>query len=143
MALTAKQRQALRSIFGGRCAYCGCELPEKGWHADHVEPVGRITDYTTVEGKFKLIRTGEVSCPENERTDNYYPACAPCNLFKASYSVEGFRRTIANQVTRARETSVNFRTAERFGLIQSTEQPVVFWFERYSQEPSTRSASHE
>ncbi len=32
------QRAELRMKFGGRCAYCGCKLPEKGWHADHVEP---------------------------------------------------------------------------------------------------------
>ncbi|MES1842645.1 hypothetical protein ABUT89_26860, partial [Escherichia coli] len=30
------QRAELRMKFGGRCAYCGCKLPEKGWHADHV-----------------------------------------------------------------------------------------------------------
>lgn len=36
MALTKKQRAILREKFGGKCAYCGCELPEKGWHADHV-----------------------------------------------------------------------------------------------------------
>ena len=42
MALTKKQRVELRMKFGGRCAYCGCELPEKGWHADHVEAeIGR------------------------------------------------------------------------------------------------------
>lgn len=29
MALTKKQREKLRMKFGGRCAYCGCELPEK------------------------------------------------------------------------------------------------------------------
>ncbi|EEI8572131.1 HNH endonuclease, partial [Salmonella enterica subsp. enterica serovar 4,[5],12:i:-] len=27
MALTRKQRERLRMKFGGRCAYCGCELP--------------------------------------------------------------------------------------------------------------------
>ncbi|EEZ1994754.1 HNH endonuclease, partial [Escherichia coli] len=26
MALTKKQREKLRMKFGGRCAYCGCEL---------------------------------------------------------------------------------------------------------------------
>lgn len=30
--------------FGGRCAYCGCELPEKGWHADHVQAVLRKSE---------------------------------------------------------------------------------------------------
>ncbi|EQZ24729.1 hypothetical protein G977_04718 [Escherichia coli UMEA 3585-1] len=36
MALTKKQREKLRMKFGGRCAYCGCELTEKGWHAEVV-----------------------------------------------------------------------------------------------------------
>ncbi len=40
MALTKKQRTELRMKFGGRCAYCGCELSDK-WHADHVEAVRR------------------------------------------------------------------------------------------------------
>ncbi|MFW8236293.1 HNH endonuclease, partial [Klebsiella pneumoniae] len=40
MALTKKQRAELRMKFGGRCAYCGCELGDK-WHADHVEAVRR------------------------------------------------------------------------------------------------------
>ena len=29
MALTKKQRAELRMKFGGRCAYCGCELGDK------------------------------------------------------------------------------------------------------------------
>ncbi|MCJ4899535.1 hypothetical protein LNT45_27440, partial [Klebsiella pneumoniae] len=44
MALTKKQREKLRMKFGGRCAYCGCELPEKGWHADHVQAVLRKSE---------------------------------------------------------------------------------------------------
>ncbi len=43
MALTKKQRAELRMKFGGRCAYCGCELGEK-WHADHVKPVIRLME---------------------------------------------------------------------------------------------------
>ncbi|EAV6934312.1 HNH endonuclease, partial [Salmonella enterica] len=39
--ISKEQRAELRLKFGGRCAYCGCPLPEKGWHADHVEPVRR------------------------------------------------------------------------------------------------------
>ena len=41
MQLSKPQRDVLRMKFGGMCAYCGSELPEKGWHADHVEPVLR------------------------------------------------------------------------------------------------------
>ena len=34
MALKKSERELVRMKYGGRCAYCGCELP-KVWHADH------------------------------------------------------------------------------------------------------------
>jgi|SRR5690606_16881001 len=118
--LTKKQREALKPMFGGRCAYCGCELGDK-WHADHVEPVYRNFD-------------GRLLNPQNERPDNYFPACVPCNLFKSVLSIEVFRSEISKQAERGRKSSVNFRTAERFGLIQEVQKPVVFWFEQYQQQ---------
>lgn len=66
MALTKKQRAELRMKFGGRCAYCGCELPEKGWHADHVEAVLRKSEQcmkAAAKGIFKLKATGEFYRP--------------------------------------------------------------------------------
>jgi hypothetical protein len=46
------------------------------------------------------------------------------------YQLEDFRRELGLQVKRARERSVNFRLAERFGLIQVIDTPIVFHFER-------------
>lgn len=47
MKLTKKQRAELRDKFGGRCAYCGVDLPER-WHADHYEAVKRgVSSYVT------------------------------------------------------------------------------------------------
>lgn len=131
--LTAAQRASLRMKFGGRCAYCGGLLPEKGWHADHLEPVIRksVQDMKAAEQHlFRLKATGEVFHPERDVIDNMVPACRACNLFKTTYGLEVFRRQIAAQVERARAYSVNFRTAERFGLITVTDAPVIFWFER-------------
>lgn len=128
MKLTPKQRSVLRMKFGGRCAYCGCELPEKGWHADHVEAVLRKWRF----GKdLQTIATGEHWRPEYDVMENLFPACAPCNLFKATFPVEEFREQVSEQVARARQYSVNFRTAERFSQIKVTQTPIVFWFERY------------
>jgi hypothetical protein len=120
MALNKKQRAELKQKFGGKCAYCGVVLGD-GWHADHVEPIYR--GYNTPSG---------MANPHNERLDNYFPACKPCNLFKSVFSVEQFRNEISEQVDRARKYSVNFRTAERFGLVIENKKPVVFWFEEYS-----------
>ena len=67
--------------------------------------------------------------PENDIEENKVPACAPCNLFKSTFSVEEFRQEIQRQVERARKSSVNFRTSERFGLIKEIDKKVTFWFE--------------
>jgi len=133
MKLSKLQRQELRMRFGGKCAYCGCELPEKGWHADHVQAVLRKLEFGDRQpnGMRKIVATGEHWKPENDTKENLFPACAPCNLFKASFGLEGFREQITQQAERARLYSVNFRTAERFGQVQVTESPIVFWFEKY------------
>lgn len=137
MALTRKQRERLRMKFGGRCAYCGCELPEKGWHADHVQAVLRKSEQcmkAAEKGIFRLKTTGEVFRPEADCPKNIFPSCAPCNLLKTTYSLEMFRKQVSLQVERGRRSSVNFRTAERFGLISVVNKPVVFWFEQYEGE---------
>ncbi|MDU2939975.1 MAG: HNH endonuclease, partial [Enterobacteriaceae bacterium] len=126
MKLSKKQREELRMKFGGRCAYCGCELPEKGWHADHVEAALRKWHFgeRKSNGTRAVIYTGEHWKPENDVLENLFPSCAPCNLFKATFSVEMFREQIAEQAERARKYSVNFRTAERFGQVQITHPPI-------------------
>lgn len=138
MKLTKKQRSLLRMKFGGKCAYCGCELPEKGWHADHVKPVYRKLEFGERQpnGQRKIVGTGDHWAPENDTFENLVPACAPCNLFKSVFDIEEFRNQISLQAGRALKTSVNFRTAERFGLVQVIEKPVVFWFETYNPEES-------
>ena len=131
--ISKEQRAELRLKFGGRCAYCGCPLPEKGWHADHVEPVRRDFEMVRAPAGSRVTHrarsTGKVMHPELHAIENLFPAFAPRNLFKGALSVEGMRKEISRQVERARAYSVNFRTAERFGLIEVTEKPVVFWFE--------------
>ena len=55
--LTKKQREQIFNKFGGKCAYCGCELPIR-WHADHIEPIyregknPRVLQYQPISGGF-------------------------------------------------------------------------------------------
>lgn len=138
MALTKKQRQQVWDKSKGHCWYCGNRLPEKGWHADHCDAVYRMTSrksYSSAWGEVpesikQLLDDGCMQKPQNDKIENIVPACAPCNLFKSVFSIEEFRTEIALQVERARKQSVNFRTAERFGLIETRPLDVVFWFER-------------
>jgi hypothetical protein len=134
--LNKKQRAELKQMFGGRCAYCGCELGEK-WHADHVEPIIRGWKYVTIEKNGSLVQTtkpdGKICRPENNRADNLFPACVPCNIHKHSMSIEVFRKVLMGHVAMMNKTVgySTYRHAKRFGLIKETEQPVIFFYETY------------
>jgi hypothetical protein len=134
MALSKSQREAVRMMFGGKCAYCGHELGAK-WHVDHVEALQR--DYRTTydeDGRKWKRKLRSVHEPNN-RPDNLFPACVPCNLHKASSGLETWRTWLGKQVETARRYSVPFRTAERFGMVAfPPSAPIVFWFEKFNAE---------
>lgn len=118
MALTKKQRIEVWSKSGGLCWYCGCQLPEKGWHADHVEPVVRsLTD-------------GSYQYPERNKITNIVPACAPCNRMKSSLNIENFRSVVANFVYSLNNYSTQYKFAKKYGLVKESGINVVFWFEQ-------------
>jgi hypothetical protein len=137
--------------FGGKCAYCGCELPEKGWHADHVEPVLREwwkrTKYWKDANGFKhdvvdgrIVRTAVAlekagsGRPQKDVIDNLFPACRACNIDKHANSLEAWRKQMQDRVGVCRRNYSAFRHAERFGLVVEIKKPIVFWFEEFAQE---------
>lgn len=134
MALTKGQRAKLKAMFDGRCAYCGCGLGDR-WHADHVEAVMRKGQWVRVDKpnrthEFKA--TGQVEHPERERPDNYMPSCIKCNLHKGTLSVEAFRTQLGGHIDRLNNAGrfSYYQHAKRFGLIQETVKPIVFFFEQ-------------
>lgn len=100
-------RAKIKAKCNGRCAYCGIELGDR-FHVDHVK---------------SYYRGGE--CVE----DNYLPACAKCNNYKLTYSIDEFRQLIERQLDLAFRNSVNYRTALRYGLVIENKKPVIFYFE--------------
>lgn len=145
-------RQKVYDKFGGKCAYCGCEL-QKGWHIDHAEPIGRRykilpsgvyhikedrlaypheNTYKSPEFEFRKSRQVSDGCdhPERDCFDNYMPACPSCNINKHSCSVEQFRRNIAHYLESLNSYSTNYKFAKRYGLVKETGEKVVFYFEK-------------
>ncbi len=112
-----KKRQAIWDKSGGKCWYCGCQLPEKGWHADHFEPIQRNWWDGTCEH------------PERDTEENKVPACASCNLNKHSMPLESWRKIIQGYVKSLNRDSTQYRLAKRYGLVQETNVEVKFWFE--------------
>ena len=124
--MTKAQREQLKNKFGGHCAYCGCDLGDK-WHADHIEAVKR--DIIHVGGG-KLV-SGEMTRPHLDTIENMNPACVPCNLNKSSMSIEGWRGVLGGYRKALIRDSHTFRHSLRFGLVEFTDKPVVFFFETY------------
>lgn len=121
-----KQKAALREKYDGRCAYCGEVLTKM--HADHLLPVIRIT--TDAWGKPLPAADCKLIKPERNVVANMMPSCAPCNLNKGGYTLDGWRDLLSRSAEIvAREKSI-FRAAVRLGLIEVKEQPVIFYFER-------------
>jgi hypothetical protein len=150
MKLATSERAELRMKFGGKCAYCGCDLPDKGWHADHIEPVHREWWKTKewrernalkgqyVDGRWVYLPRPEeelkprLGMPERDCLDNFFPSCRACNIDKSCTPLELWRKQMQDRVGVCRRNYSAFRHAERFGLVQEITKPIVFWFETYT-----------
>ena len=130
MALSKKQRAALREKWGGKCAYCGCDLGDK-WHADHIEPVVR-NDWFHRVGMDKSHNRAP-DHPERDCIENMNPACPPCNIDKHSFPLEYWREQMQKSNEVLMRDNATFRRAVRYGLVTLSAEPIVFYFERATQ----------
>lgn len=112
-----KQRQAIWDKSKGHCWYCGVQLGEKGWHADHFIPIRR------------KMGTNECEHPELDTQENLVPACASCNRIKSTFDIEGFRIWIEGFLNSLNARVVQYQFAKRYGLVEETNKRVTFWFE--------------
>ena len=106
-------RKQIEQKCGGKCAYCGKDLPAKGWHVDHIDPCLR----------------GHAGIGGSDGIENLNPACRRCNLWKGGMSLEEFRREIGEQANRLIRDSAAFRLANDYRVINITREPVHFYFE--------------
>lgn len=112
LKITKKQREELRQKYDGRCAYCGIILPKR-WHADHLIPIRRGSDY---KAEFDVF-------------DNLMPSCPQCNIAKHEFSIADWKEWIKIHI-RSLNKQANYRVAKSFGLIEEREIDVVFYFEK-------------
>src|SRR5690606_25104764 len=127
MKLTKKQRLLLYDKYWGKCAYCGCDLPDR-WCADHIEPIQRNFYYS--KEKKRHVQDGTCLSPELDTFENLNPSCPSCNTIKGSSTLEGFRRTIQGFTRSLNRDSTQYKFAKKYGLVKETEIDVQFWFER-------------
>ena len=119
--MTKNERRIVFDKYGGKCAYCGCEL-QKGWHVDHIEPAFHNWSDEDVKRHLKQERGLNI-------IENYNPACPRCNRWKGTWSIEQFRNEISLQLERLERDSAQFRMARDYGLIKTSEIEVRFYYE--------------
>ena len=120
-------RQKIFDKYGGKCAYCGEQLQDV-WHVDELLPI--VRNYIFDKQKGRYIHDGTCQYPERITIENQMPACPSCNINKHSDSLEEFRRRISGLVVSLNRDSVQYKVAKRYGLIQETQKPIIFYFEQ-------------
>lgn len=124
-----RQKDALRAMFSGRCAYCGCVLDKM--HADHVKPITRV-DRDPWGNQLPMAQRKQMN-PENNVVSNMMPSCAPCNIHKGGYKLEEWRALLNRSAeVLSRDKSI-FRAAVRFGVVKVSAEPVRFYFEQMNE----------
>lgn len=114
--LTPKQREAVYKKYDGHCAYCGCKLEYKDMQVDHVESVCKARFHKELRETLNSI-------------DNYMPSCRPCNYYKKSASIEGFRKKLNSLHTRLRKIFI-YKLAVKYGLVEEKPVEIIFYFEK-------------
>lgn len=124
--MNKKERQIILKKFGGRCAYCGCEIT-KGWHISPILPVN-----LAVSSDGSVIK-------ENDTMDNLFPSCAGCNLSKMHLgkkgktemlTLENYRKAIYRSFEFLK-MHPDYKRAVRHGLVKETNIAVEFYFETF------------
>ena len=115
--LSKEKRMTVYEKYGGRCAYCGCEIEYKKMQIDHIEPIYK---YETA------YQTGNADWLDDVK--NLLPACRMCNFYKSTMTIEQFRERLQTVHDRLEKTFI-YRLAKKYGLVVEKHKNVVFFFE--------------
>lgn len=108
-AIPQSVRKAVYQKYGGRCAYCGCELEYKDMQVDHVTSV-----YWNNGGN---------------DSENLMPACRMCNFYKSTFSIDEFRDRLQTLTDRLEKAFI-YRLAKNYGIVVEQKEPIRFYFEK-------------
>ena len=111
-------RKQVYAKYNGHCAYCGCEIPEKGFNVDHLHCL-RNYEYTE---EFTGIDVHDIS--------NLMPSCGSCNRYKSTMDLETFREELQKIPDRLKRDVCTYNIALRYGMVQENREPIKFYFEK-------------
>ncbi|MBK8807800.1 MAG: hypothetical protein IPO21_14595 [Bacteroidales bacterium] len=97
-------------------------------HIDHIIPKTFFIEHVRNKKRVPYFLTHLTESDVNH-DDNLNPSCISCNKWKSAHDIETFRNEIYEQVRRLDIYSANYRMAKKYGLIQETLKPIIFYFE--------------
>lgn len=130
MIFTKEKRIEIYEKCNGKCAYCGNDISLKEMQIDHIIPQRNFEMHVKNKYKIPTFLT-HLTIDDLNDNDNLLPACRVCNGWKSTYHLDLFRSEIEEQTKRLNERSSNYRMAKKYGLIEETKIPVVFYFEQF------------
>lgn len=110
--LSKAERETIYAMYAGHCAYCGKIMRLNEMQVDH---------------KIPLRKAGA------DELKNMFPACRSCNHYKATLTIEEFRKYLSRIHDRLVRDSVAYNVAERYGIVKYNPEPIVFYFEKGDQ----------
>lgn len=115
-----RQREAVFNKYGGRCAYCGCELTLRTMQVDHIKAV-----YTS------SLENNNVET-QDDSFDNLNPSCRQCNFYKGTLDIEQFREKIMTTLYETCQNTFQAKLAKKLGML-TVKQFDKFYFERINE----------
>ena len=120
--LSQAERKDVYDKYNGHCAYCGCDIPFKGFNVDHLHCL-RNYEYTE---EFTGIDVHSI--------DNLMPACGSCNRYKATMDLETFRKQLQKIPDRLQRDVCTYNIALRYRMVQENREQIKFYFERVKED---------
>ena len=115
-----RQREAVFNKYGGRCAYCGCELTLRTMQVDHIKAV-----YAS-----SLENNGVET--QDDNLENLNHSCRQCNFYKGTLDIEQFRKKIMTTLYETCQNTFQAKLAKKLGML-TVKQFDKFYFERINE----------
>ena len=116
-SISKKTREIVLNKYGGKCAYCGCELTISTMQVDHIKSVYK----SCLENGYVYI--------QDDSLENLNPSCRQCNFYKGALDIEQFRYKIKTILYRTCQNTFQAKLAKKLGMMK-VAQFDKFYFEK-------------
>lgn len=115
--ISKKTRELVLNKYGGKCAYCGCDLTLSTMQVDHIKSV--YASY--LKNNFVEI--------QDDSLENLNPSCRQCNFYKGTLDIEQFREKIKTILYETCQNTFQAKLAKKLGMMKVTQFD-KFYFEK-------------